>query len=123
MTLSGSVLAHPLPVFLCGAAAALLAMDLLYAGGAGLARRGMLVVGGAAAFGAALAGIAPAEGGKPWLATLLGCALVAAGTGIPRQRKLQDDRPGLRALRQILALAAGGEALWIMLNLAGVTGS
>jgi hypothetical protein len=123
MTLSGSVLAHPLPAFLCGAAAALLAMDLLYAGGAGPSRRGILVVCGAAAFGAALAGIAPGEGGKPWLATLLGCALLAAGTGIFLQRKLRDDRPGLRAFRQVLALAAAGEALWIMLHLAGVTGS
>jgi hypothetical protein len=121
MTLSGSVLAHPIPAFLCGAATALLAMDLLYAGGAGSPRRGLLVVCGAAACGASLAGIAPGEGGKPWLATLLALALAAAGIGIVLQRSLRDDRPGLRALRQVLALAAAGEALWIMLHLAGVS--
>jgi hypothetical protein len=122
MTISGSVLTPPVPSFLCGAAAALLAMDLLYAGGAGPSRRGILVVCGATAFGASLAGIAPGEGGKPWLATVLALALLAAGIGILLQRWLRDDRPGPRALRQILALAAAGEALWIMLHLAGVTG-
>jgi len=122
VTVTRTGLVIPFGAFACGAATTLLAMDLLYGGGAGQSRRAVLVVVGAMVFGVALGGVVPVVGGKPWLAGVLGAALAAAGLGVVLQRRLGGDAPGPRAVRQVVALAAGVEALWIMLRLAGVTG-
>ena len=122
MNLSGMALPGVLAAFAAGAATVLLAMDQIHEGRT-LVRRGVLLVAGAAVFGLALAGAVPVQGGRAWLAGVL-VSCLASATGAWQLSRLLSRREGggVRAMRQVLALAAAAGAVVLMLQLAGVVG-